>query len=88
LDFSNLVKSGRGPQRTYEPCRRMSASLSLRPRHDQRDRQWYLVPYPNAFFTRSSVNGACRSRTPVSAMTALETAGVINGVAIWPTPVG
>ena len=38
--------------------------------------------YPSAFLTRSSVNGACRSRTLVSAITALETAGVISGVAI------
>ena len=44
--------------------------------------------YPSAFLTRSSVNGACRKRTPVRAITALETAGVIAGVAICPTPVG
>ena len=44
--------------------------------------------YPRAFLTRSSVNGACRKRTPVSAMRAFDTAGVISGVAICPTPVG
>ena len=38
--------------------------------------------YPIAFLTRSSVNGAWRKRLPVSAMTAFDTAGVINGVAI------
>ena len=47
-----------------------------------------LATYPRAFFTRSSVNGACRKRTPVSAIMAFDTAGVINGVAICPTPVG
>ena len=38
--------------------------------------------YPRAFFTRSSVNGACRRRTPVRAIMAFDTAGVIDGVAI------
>ena len=44
--------------------------------------------YASSFFTRSGVNGECRSRTPVSSMIALETAGAINGVAICPAPVG
>jgi hypothetical protein len=44
--------------------------------------------YPIAFLTRSSMNGAWRKRLPASAMTAFDTAGVISGVAIWPTPVG
>lgn len=53
-----------------------------------RDRQNLWRPgvvveiYASAFFTRSSVNGAWRNRTPVIAITALETAGVIAGVAI------
>jgi hypothetical protein len=43
---------------------------------------------PNACFTRSGVNGVCRSRTPVSSATALPITGATNGVAIWPAPVG
>jgi hypothetical protein len=49
--------------------------------------QWQPI-YAKAFFTRSSVNGACRNRTPASAIIAFETAGVMSGVAICPTPVG
>ena len=47
-----------------------------------------LRRYPSAFFTRSGVNGVCRSRTPVSCITAFEIAGAISGVAICPAPVG
>src|SRR5262249_45710432 len=47
-----------------------------------------LARYASAFLTRSGVNGAWRKRVPVSWAIALPIAGVTNGVAICPTPVG
>ena len=58
----------------------------LRIRHGQGRRR--SRRQPSAFFTRSGVNGECRSRTPVSCKIALETVGAISGVAICPAPVG
>ena len=44
--------------------------------------------YASAFLTRSGVKGVWRRRTPVSWARALPIAGVTNGVAICPAPVG
>ena len=46
------------------------------------------TPYESACFTRSTVIGVSRKRTPVSAANALLIAGATTGVAIWPAPVG
>jgi hypothetical protein len=47
-----------------------------------------LGRHVSASLMRSGVNGVCRKRAPVSWAIALPIAGVTNGVAICPTPVG
>ena len=63
----------------------------IRPSHPGKTRPVVRRPlgrYASAFLMRSGVNGAWRKRAPVSWAIALPIAGVTNGVAICPTPVG
>jgi hypothetical protein len=63
----------------------------IRPPHPGKTRpalRRQLGRYASAFLMRSGVNGVWRKRTPVSWAIALPIAGVTNGVAICPTPVG
>src|SRR5262249_49540116 len=77
-----------------EPCFRRERGAADRPTWAGRAlsarpavRGW-LARYASVFLTRSGVNGAWRKRAPVSWAIALPIAGVTNGVAICPTPVG
>jgi hypothetical protein len=63
----------------------------IRPPHPGKTRPVVRRPlgrYASAFLMRSGVNGVWRKRAPVSWAIALPIAGVTNGVAICPTPVG